>query len=69
MVTSEQMVRLLYVTQVVNLFGSGLTNQNLDQVLAVGNTATNNIVLTGDFTQTGTITQTGGINLQVILLT
>ena len=46
------------------VFGSGLTNQNLDQVLAVGNTATNNIVLTGDFTQTGTITQTGGsINL------
>jgi len=46
------------------VFGSGLTNQNLDQVLAVGNTAINNIVLTGDFTQTGTITQTGGsINL------
>lgn len=42
------------------VFGSGLTNQNLDQVLAIGNTATNNIVLTGDFTQTGTITQTGG---------
>lgn len=35
------------------VFGSGLTNQNLDQVLAIGNTATNNINLTGNITQTG----------------
>ena len=42
------------------VFGSGLTNQNLDQVLAIGNTATNNIVLTGDINQTGNTTQTGG---------
>jgi hypothetical protein len=42
------------------VFGSGLTNQNLEQVLAIGNTATNNIILTGDFTQTGSTTQTGG---------
>jgi len=52
------------------VFGSGLTNQNLEQVLAIGNTATNNINLTGNITQTGNhsvtgdITQTGGsINL------
>jgi hypothetical protein len=42
------------------VFGSGLTNQNLDQVLAVGNTATNNINLTGNINQTGSTTQTGG---------
>ena len=42
------------------VFGSGLTNQNLEQVLAIGNTATNNIILTGDFTQTGSTIQTGG---------
>lgn len=35
------------------VFGSGLTNQNLDQVLAIGNTAVNNINLTGNITQTG----------------
>jgi len=34
-------------------------SQNLEQVLAVGNTATNNINLTGNLTQTGNITLTG----------
>ena len=34
------------------VFGSGLTNQNLDQVLAIGNTATNDITLTGTFRST-----------------
>ena len=49
------------------VFGSGLTNQNLSQVLAIGNTATNDIILTGDIIQTGgeynltgDFTQTGG---------
>ena len=41
------------------VFGSGLTNQNLDQVLAIGNTATNNINLTGDITQAGNLNLTG----------
>jgi len=41
------------------VFGSGLTNQNLDQVLAIGNTATNNINLTGNLNITGNIVQTG----------
>jgi len=41
------------------VFGSGLTNQNLDQVLAIGNTATNNINLTGNLNLTGNIVQTG----------
>ena len=46
------------------VFGSGLTNQNLDQVLAVGNTGKQYSSYRGFFTQTGTITQTGGsINL------
>ena len=35
------------------VFGSGLTNQNLSQVLAIGNTATNDINLTGNITQAG----------------
>jgi hypothetical protein len=35
------------------IFGSGLTNQNLSQVLAIGNTATNDINLTGNITQAG----------------
>ncbi len=43
------------------VFGSGLTNQNLDQVLAIGNTATNDINLTGNITQTGNYTPTGDI--------
>lgn len=41
------------------VFGSGLTNQNLSQVLAIGNTATNDINLTGNLNLTGNITQTG----------
>jgi len=45
------------------VFGSGLTNQNLDQVLAIGNTATNNINLTGNLNLTGNIVQTGNIGL------
>lgn len=36
---------------------------DLSQVLASGNTATNNIVLTGNFTGAGDITRTGNINL------
>jgi len=43
------------------VFGSGLTNQNLEQVLAIGNTATNNIELTGNIEQTGNIELTGNI--------
>lgn len=43
------------------VFGSGLTNQNLEQVLAIGNTATNNINLTGNITQTGNYEVTGNI--------
>lgn len=44
------------------VFGSGLTNQNLSQVLAIGNTATNDINLTGNITQTGgNYTLTGNI--------
>ena len=45
------------------VFGSGLTNQNLDQVLAIGNTATNDINLTGDLILTGDIVETGNLNL------
>ena len=45
------------------VFGSGLTNQNLDQVLAIGNTATNNINLTGNITQTGDYQLTGNITV------
>ena len=41
------------------VFGSGLTNQNLDQVLAIGNTATNNMNLTGNLTLTGVMTHAG----------
>lgn len=41
------------------VFGSGLTNQNLQQVLNIGNTATQDINLTGNFALTGNITQTG----------
>ena len=44
------------------VFGSGLTNQNLDQVLAIGNTATNNIILTGNITQTGDKDITGNVD-------
>jgi len=36
-------------------------SQNLEQVLAIGNTATNNINLTGDLNQTGTIQLIGNI--------
>ncbi|MAN64918.1 MAG: hypothetical protein CMI60_23535 [Parvibaculum sp.] len=43
------------------VFGSGLTNQNLDQVLAIGNTATNDINLTGNIVQTGNYIPTGDI--------
>ena len=43
------------------VFGSGLTNQNLGQVLAVGNTATNDINLTGNLNQTGDIQIIGNI--------
>jgi len=42
------------------VFGSGLSNQNLDQVLAIGNTATNNINLTGDITQAGAYNYSSG---------
>jgi len=45
------------------VFGSGLTNQNLDQVLAIGNTATNDINLTGNLNLTGNIVETGNIGL------
>lgn len=45
------------------VFGSGLTNQNLDQVLAIGNTATNDINLTGNLNLTGNIVETGNISL------
>ena len=45
------------------VFGSGLTNQNLSQVLAVGNTATNDINLTGNLNLTGNIVETGDIGL------
>ena len=41
------------------VFGSGLTNQNLDQVLAIGNTATNDINLTGNLNLTGNMTMIG----------
>jgi len=41
------------------VFGSGLTNQNLQQVLDIGNTATQDIGLTGNLNLTGNITQTG----------
>ena len=44
------------------VFGSGLTNQNLEQVLAIGNTATNNIILTGNITQTGDQNITGNVD-------
>ena len=44
------------------VFGSGLTNQNLSQVLAIGNTATNNIILTGNITQTGDKDITGNVD-------
>tara|TARA_Y100001972_G_scaffold7633_1_gene8129 strand:- start:5934 stop:6923 length:990 start_codon:yes stop_codon:yes gene_type:complete len=43
------------------VFGSGLTNQNLSQVLAIGNTATNDINLTGNLNLAGNIVQTGNI--------
>lgn len=43
------------------VFGSGLSNQNLEQLLAVGNTATNNINLTGNLNQTGNIEIIGNI--------
>ena len=45
------------------VFGSGLTNQNLSQVLAIGNTATNDINLTGNLNLTGNIVETGNIGL------
>lgn len=45
------------------VFGSGLTNQNLSQVLAIGNTATNDINLTGNLNLTGNIVETGDITL------
>ncbi len=45
------------------VFGSGLTNQNLDQVLSIGNTATNDINLTGNLNLTGNIVETGNIGL------
>ena len=45
------------------VFGSGLTNQNLGQVLAIGNTATNDINLTGNLNLTGNIVETGNIGL------
>ena len=45
------------------VFGSGLTNQNLSQVLTVGNTATNDINLTGNLNLTGNIVETGDIGL------
>lgn len=45
------------------VFGSGLTNQNLSQVLTVGNTATNDINLTGNLNLTGNIVETGNIGL------
>jgi len=38
-------------------------SQNLEQVLAVGNTATNNINLTGNLNLTGNIVETGDIGL------
>ena len=45
------------------VFGSGLTNQNLEQVLAIGNTATNDINLTGNIQLIGNIEQTGNIEI------
>lgn len=45
------------------VFGSGLTNQNLSQVLGIGNTATNDINLTGNLNLTGNIVETGNITL------
>lgn len=45
------------------VFGSGLTNQNLEQVLAIGNTATNDINLTGTIQLIGNIEQTGNIEI------
>ena len=45
------------------VFGSGLTNQNLEQVLAIGNTATNDINLTGTIQLIGDIQQTGNIEI------
>ena len=45
------------------VFGSGLTNQNLSQVLAIGNTATNDINLTGNLNLAGNIVETGDIGL------
>ena len=44
------------------VFGSGLTNQNLQQVLNLGNTATQNIGLTGNITQTGDKDITGNVD-------
>lgn len=43
------------------VFGSGLTNQNLQQVLNIGNTATQDINLTGSITQTGDQDITGDV--------
>lgn len=44
------------------VFGSGLTNQNLQQVLNIGNTATQDINLTGSITQTGDKDITGNVD-------
>ena len=44
------------------VFGSGLTNQNLQQVLNIGNTATQDINLTGSITQTGDQDITGDVD-------
>lgn len=44
------------------VFGSGLTNQNLQQVLNIGNTATQDINLTGSITQTGDQDITGNVD-------
>ena len=43
------------------IWGSGLTNQNLEQVLAIGNTATNDIILTGNLQQVGDQDITGDV--------